>query len=135
MDRDSVWNWLAEYEVAWRTAGTAALSKLFTPDAAYLQGPYEAPVLGLPAIAEMWDDGRDGPEEVFAMTSDIVAIDGNTAVVRVEVKYGDPVTQEYRDLWVFVLADDGKCKAFEEWPFWPGQPYTAADSDTSASEK
>ena len=32
------------------------------------------------------------------MTSDVVAADGDTAVVRVEVGYGDPVHQEFRDL-------------------------------------
>lgn len=125
MDRERVSNWLAAYELAWRTEGADPLADLFTEDAVYRQGPYENPVVGLPAIATMWDDGRDGPDEVFTMTSSIVAIDGDTAVVRVEVKYGDPVTQEYRDLWVIVFGEDGRSSAFEEWPFWPGQPYTA----------
>ncbi|WP_327035397.1 hypothetical protein [Micromonospora ureilytica] len=31
------------------------------------------------------------------------------------------VDQEYRDLWVMRFADDGRCRSFEEWPFWPGQ--------------
>ena len=44
------------------------------------------------------------------------------AVVRVEVSYGDPVRQEYRDLWIVRLAGDGRCASFEEWPFWPEQP-------------
>jgi hypothetical protein len=33
------------------------------------------------------------------MASDIVAVDGDVAVVRLEVGYGEPVRQEYRDLW------------------------------------
>src|SRR5207247_503163 len=56
------------------------------------------------------------------MASEIVAVDGGTAVVRVEVRYGNPVHQEYRDLWVIRFAADGRCAVFEEWPFWPGQP-------------
>jgi hypothetical protein len=35
------------------------------------------------------------------------------------------VTQEYRDLWIMRFDDDGRCCAYEEWPFWPGQPHTA----------
>ena len=49
-------------------------------------------------------------------------MDGTTAVVRAEVRYGDPVSQEYRDLWVMRLGDDGRCSWFEEWPFWPEHP-------------
>jgi hypothetical protein len=40
-------------------------------------------------------------------------------VARVAVDYGDPVTQSYRDLWVMRFGPDGRCAAFEEWPFWP----------------
>ena len=49
--------------------------------------PYEEPVRGLPAIAELWEAERDGPDEPFAMLHEIVAVDGDTAVVRVEVRY------------------------------------------------
>ena len=56
------------------------------------------------------------------MTSEVVAADGDTAVVRVGVSYGDPVRQEYRDLWIVRFAGDGRCTSFEEWPFWPEQP-------------
>jgi signal transduction histidine kinase len=35
------------------------------------------------------------------------------------VGYGEPLRQEYRDLWIVTLDDDGRCTAFEEWPFAP----------------
>jgi ketosteroid isomerase-like protein len=125
MGREQVTGWVARYEQAWRAAGTEALAGLFTADATYRQAPYQAPVTGLPAIARMWEAERDGPAEAFRMTSDIVALDGDMAVIRVEVWYGDPVAQEYRDLWLVRFAADGRCAAFEEWPFWPQQPYAA----------
>ena len=125
MNRDVVSAWLAIYEKAWRTAGVDLLGSLFTEDASYLQGPYDQPVVGLPAIGRMWQETRDGADEVFTSTTAIIAVDGPTAVVRVEVKYGEPVTQEYRDLWIMRFDDDGRCCAYEEWPFWPGQPHTA----------
>jgi ketosteroid isomerase-like protein len=125
VDRARVADWIGAYERAWRAPGTAMLAEIFTPDATYLQGPYDEPVVGLPAIGRMWEAEREGPDEVFAMTSDIVAVDADTAVARIEVRYGEPVRQEYRDLWIITFAPDGRCASFEEWPFWPGQPDVA----------
>jgi ketosteroid isomerase-like protein len=126
-DRSAVSRWLADYEAAWRAPGTGALAGLFTSDATYLQSPYEQPVAGLDAIKRMWEDERDGPGEVFTLVTDILAVDGPTAVVRAEVRYGDPLRQEYRDLWIIRLADDGRCTWFEEWPYWPERPHAARD--------
>ena len=125
-DRLTVSRWLAAYEAAWRAAGTEAVGLLFTEDATYLQSPYERPVIGLAAIRAMWESEREGPDEIFTLATDILAVDGPTAVVRAEVRYGQPLRQEYRDLWVIRLAEDGRCRWFEEWPYWPGRGYTAA---------
>jgi len=57
--------WLAGYERAWRTAGTASLAELFTGDATYQPAPYEKPLAGLNAIAEMWEAEREGPDEAL----------------------------------------------------------------------
>ncbi len=124
-DRATVSRWLAGYETAWRAAGTGGLAGLFTGDATYLQSPYEPPVTGLDAIRRMWEDERDGPDEAFTLATEILAVDGLTAVVRAEVHYGDPPHQEYRDLWIIRLAEDGRCRWFEEWPYWPGLGYSA----------
>jgi ketosteroid isomerase-like protein len=119
--------WLAGYEAAWLAPGTEGLAGLFTDDATYLQSPYEQPLTGVDAIKRMWEDEREGPDEVFALGTEILAVDGPTVVVRVEVCYGDPPRQEYRDLWVIQLARDGRCTRFEEWPYWPGHPHSAPD--------
>jgi ketosteroid isomerase-like protein len=126
-DRAMVRRWLAEYEAAWRAPGTEALAVIFTDDAGYRQSPYQEPVAGLDAIRRMWDDEREGPDEVFTIATDILAIDGPIAVVRAEVRYGNPLRQEYRDLWIMQLGDDGRCNWFEEWPYWPGQARAARD--------
>ena len=124
-DRAMVGRWLAEYEAAWRAPGTEALASLFTTEASYLQSPYAQPVTGLTEIGWMWEAERQGPDEAFSLATDILAVDGPVAVVRAEVRYGEPSCQEYRDLWVIRLDDDGRCTWFEEWPFWPEQPYAA----------
>jgi hypothetical protein len=126
MTREQVMSWLEAYEHAWRTAGTAGLERLFDPEATYQLSPYEEPLSGLEAIAEMWEAEREGPDETFTMEARLVAVDGDTAVSRVEVAYAGPPRRDYRDLWVMRFAPDGRCAAFEEWPFSPGQPRLAA---------
>jgi hypothetical protein len=119
--RSQVTKWVADYERAWRTKGTAPLRDLFSDGASYQQAPYIAPIVGLADIAAMWEKEREGPDEVFTMTSEIVAVEADTAVIRAHVEYGNPVSQEFLDLWVIHFDAGGRCVAFEEWPFWPEQ--------------
>jgi hypothetical protein len=70
----------------------------------------------------MWDRERKGPDEEFSLDSTIIAVEGDTAVVGLEVHYAGPPPQEYRDLWILEFDESGRCRSFEEWPFWPGRP-------------
>jgi hypothetical protein len=63
------------------------------------------------------------------MSHRVVAVEGDTAVVRVEVQYLEPGGAEYRDLWIVRFAPDGRCREFEEWPFWPGRPIRGEGAD------
>lgn len=117
--------WIAAYESAWRTAGTELLRELFTDDATYQAAPFHEPIVGLEAIARFWEDEREGPDEIFTLTSEIVAAQDDTAVARLEVVYGDPPRRIYRDLWIITLSIDGRCRHFEEWPFDDRQARTA----------
>jgi SnoaL-like domain len=119
MDRAGLAAWVDAYERAWRTAGTDALTELFTPEATYSMAPFEDAYRGLAAIGEMWEAERLGPDETFEMQSEIVAVEGDTGVVRVEVEYGEPRPRLYRDLWIVRLDERGRCFGFEEWPFSP----------------
>lgn len=114
--------WISRYEQAWRSPGTGMLRELFTEDATYRMSPYAQPATGLAEIEALWDRERQGPAEAFEMRHELVAADGDTAVVRVQVEYGEPRPAEYRDLWIVRFAPDDLCCEFEEWPFWPGQP-------------
>lgn len=120
--------WLAEYERAWRTPGTGGLGRLFSDEASYQLDPYEPPIEGLEEIASMWEREREGPDEQFTMDGAIVAVDGDTAVVRLEVQYEGPPLSEYRDLWILEFDQAGLCRSFEEWPFWPRRPREAPES-------
>jgi hypothetical protein len=119
VSRAQIRQWVTDYERAWRTDGTGPLSELFSEDATYSTAPFEQPHRGLAAIATMWEQERLGPDESFSMNSEVVAIEADTGVVRVEVRYGPPKKTLYRDLWIIRLDADGRCIHFEEWPFWP----------------
>lgn len=99
--------------------GTDGLSELFADDATYFNNPYGDTHRGLAAIAALWEREREGPDEAFEMTAELVAVEGDTGVARVAVRYGEPKPAEYRDLWIVRLDREGRCVAFEEWPFWP----------------
>ena len=122
MDRGTVEDWLDRYERLWRSHGTDRLAEVFAPEATYVASPWERPLTGLAEIAEFWEAERDGADEEFTMAGEVLAVDGDTAVVRVCVEYADPASGRWRDLWVLRLTADGRCAAFEEWPFAPDQP-------------
>jgi uncharacterized protein (TIGR02246 family) len=121
VDRSQVARWVAAYEQAWRTAGTDGLARLFAPDVSYLPSPWAQPLSTLDELARFWEAEREGPDEPFSMSSEVVAVDGDTAVVRLAVDYA-ATGERWRDLWVLRFRADGRCTAFEEWPFAPAQP-------------
>jgi ketosteroid isomerase-like protein len=120
--RDDVMRWVAGYERAWREGDVEAVAGLFTEDARYRRSPYEPAAVGPAAIGAFW---REDEGEKFAVEAEPVAVEGRHAVVRLQVRYGDPVHEEYRDLWVLRFAADGRVEDFEEWAYWPGRPYSA----------
>jgi ketosteroid isomerase-like protein len=122
VDRDDVMQWVAGYERAWRDRDLAGVPRLFTDEVRYRRSPYEQPAVGHAAIQAFWQEDEG---TTFTVTSTPVAVEGQDAVVRLEVRYGEPVPQEYRDLWVLRFAPDGRVEDFEEWAYWPGKPYTA----------
>jgi ketosteroid isomerase-like protein len=122
VDRDRVMRWVADYERAWREGDVSGVARLFTESATYRVSPYAEPRIGHPEIQAFW---RDDEGRTFTVTAEPVAVEGRAAVVRLEVRYRDPVEQEYRDLWVLRFAPDGRVEDFEEWAYWPGRPYSA----------
>jgi hypothetical protein len=129
VDRKELTDWVAAYERVWRSAGTEGLHEIFNSGATYSTAPFEEPHRGLAAIAAMWEAERSSGEE-FTMESEVVAAEGDTGVVRVQVDYTRPRRLQYRDLWVIRLDRDGRCVHFEEWPFWP--PGSGGDTAASA---
>jgi ketosteroid isomerase-like protein len=122
VDRHEVMRWVARYERAWRDGDLDAVAELFTEDARYRPSPYEEAEVGHAAIRAFWLDDEG---QTFSVRAEPLAVESRVAVIRLEVRYGDPVRQEYRDLWVLRFAVDGRVEDFEEWAYWPGKPYWA----------
>ena len=116
MTYDDLNRWVDAYEAAWRSG--EGVDRLFTRDATYRSWPYGEPYTGIDAIKEFWKKETDEGED-FTMAREIVAVDGDTGVVHLEVEYTAPKQRDYRDLWIVKLDEAGRCYAFEEWPFWP----------------
>lgn len=124
MTREEVMQWVAAYEKAWRTGDLDGVRTLFTEDARYRPSPYGESEVGHDAIQAFWLDDEG---QTFTVESEPVAVEGRTAVVRLTVVYGEPARQEYADLWLLQFAEDGRVEDFEEWAYWPGKAYSAAD--------
>ena len=116
MTREELSRWVDAYEAAWRCG--EGVDRLFAPDATYRSAPYLEPYRGIAAIEEFWKRETDAGEQ-FTVEREIVAVEGDTGVVRLEVEYTAPQERRYRDLWIVTLDEEGRCTAFEEWPFWP----------------
>jgi hypothetical protein len=106
-------DWIAAYETAWRAEGAAPVGR-FTEDASYQAPPFDEPLARVGAIARFWEEEREGLDEAFTRTSEIVAAERDTGVARLEIVYGDPPQRTYRDLWIITLSSDGRCRHFEE---------------------
>jgi hypothetical protein len=127
MDRTDVMRWIEDYEKAWRSPGTDQLGVVFAPEVTYRTSPWAEPVTGLDDLARLWEHERAGPDEGFTMESEVVAVEGRTAVVRVSVDYDDPAVGRWRDLWVLQFTTGGRCAVFEEWPFAPAEGQAEVD--------
>ena len=120
VERVDLERWMEAYERAWRAPGTDAAAALFADDAAYLMHPFAEPVegsrrsaaSGTPsarrASASQWRGGSSRWRATWGSC-------------RLEVRYTAPEDELFRDLWIVRLGADGRCVAFEEWPFAPGR--------------
>lgn len=115
MDRAGV-SRIAAYEALWREGRPQDLGDLFTEDAVDRTSPAAEPIRGLDAIRRWWIAESD-PAERWEQRAEVLAVDGEIAVARLEVRYTAPQRTSYTDLWILRFATDGRCRAFEEW-FW-----------------
>jgi len=106
---------MTEYVAAWRAKDTALLAQVLNDDITYKTSPFAEPLVGLDAVKKFWLEATAEGEE-FTITHALVAIEGDIAVLRVDVHYTAPIERTWKDLWIVQIGDDGLCFTFEEWP-------------------
>lgn len=113
MDYASVSSWIDDYFAAWATNNPSHVAGLFSPEAVYQTGPFSKPWRGRDEIVTRWTAGRT---ELLRHTHNVLAIDGDHAVIRwnvvVETKER-PL--EIDGILVLVFDDNGLCRERREW--------------------
>ena len=124
LTKDVVERWLAAVDAAWGAADRDAIADLFSEGAVYHLGPFDEPWRGLKgpfrgrdAIAAGWlAGGIEG--ELFQIVSEILAIDGQRAVVRRRITYLEAdgsVESRWDTCWVVDFDETGRCTEYREW--------------------
>ncbi len=119
MDRRTVDDWIRRYVTAWNTNDPNDIASLFVEDATYLTGPFDEPWRGRNEIAREWLGRKDAPGTT-EFTYEILAIDGDLAVIEGRTTYSAPERLEFGNIWVIRLDDSGCCEEFTEW--WMQKP-------------
>lgn len=122
-DRDAVADWVGRYISAWDSNDLAEVRALFAPDGEYRWNPWDEPVVGHDAITAAWLDHADAAGD-HAFTWELVAVEGDTAVVRGRTDYttGDDAGRRYANLWVVRFDGRGRAASFTEWWMEPRRP-------------
>lgn len=111
VDTDGVRSWVERYLAAWRSNNPDEIAALFTADAVYLTGPFDAPWRGQDAIVSGWLENRDGPDD-WTFTYHVIATDA-IGVVEGRTAYSD---REYANIWLIDLDDTGAlARGFTEY--------------------
>jgi ketosteroid isomerase-like protein len=121
IDIDQAQRWIDGYLAAWASNDPAAITALFTPDAAYRDRPFAAPKIGHAAITADWIERKDEPGTWQAWLEPLLVHD-DTAIVTGKVDYTNG--NRYANLWVIRFGDDGRAAEFTEW--WMDRPAEAA---------
>src|SRR5450759_450203 len=86
VERVAIVDWLEAYVRAWESYAPDAIGDLFSDDAVYSYHPYDEPVVGRQAIVESWLKDPD-PPGTYEATYELIAIDGDVAVVNGRSRY------------------------------------------------
>ena len=118
---DRVTAWVEQYVRAWNSNDPADIGALFTDDARYYTEPYAASWTGRQQIIDGWLEHRDEPGNTTFSWRPVVA-GPELALVQGETTYLSP-PRTYSNMWVILLAADGRCREFTEW--WMKHPGSA----------
>lgn len=118
MDASAVSAWVDAYVRAWNSNDPADIGGLFTEDAVYHTGPFDAPWEGRAAIVRKWLSRQDAPGTT-SFRYEVLTSTSGQAVVRGWTHYQE-TGREYSNIWLICFGMDGRCREFTEW--WVARP-------------
>ena len=118
IDSRAVKAWVERYVAAWNSNDQDEIGDLFTTDASYLPRPFREPWKGRDEIVRQWLAHKDEPGTTTFEYA-VVAVDGNTGVVRGVTTYLQPPAL-YGNIWIVKLDEEGRASFFAE--YWMEPP-------------
>lgn len=87
MDKQDVQHWLDRYGDAWTKGDPEKIVPLFTETASYRETPFDEAMRGREAIKRYWQEGAADAQEHVEFSSQVWAVDGDTAVAGWQAKF------------------------------------------------
>jgi uncharacterized protein (TIGR02246 family) len=113
VDRAALERWMERYVKAWGSNDPQDIGALFTDDATYYTAPHREPWRSRQGIVDGWLDRKDEPGQ-WDFRYEVLAIADNLGFVRGWTTYHTD-EEDYSNLWVIRLDDQGRCSEFIEW--------------------
>ena len=111
--QEQIRQWVDGYRTAWESNDPQDIGRLFTEQALYYTEPHAEPWRGRQEIVDRWIGIKDEPGDT-EFSWDLVATDGDLAIVQAQTIYHDP-PQRYSNLWLIRLDPSGQATEFTEW--------------------
>ncbi|MDG1458407.1 MAG: nuclear transport factor 2 family protein [Pseudoprimorskyibacter sp.] len=87
MDKEDVQNWLDAYGVAWVKGEPEEIVPLFAQTVSYREKPFDDAMVGREAIKQYWQEGAADAQENLEFSSQVWAVDEQTAVAGWQAKF------------------------------------------------
>ncbi len=121
MDKIEIQGWLDGYGAAWENGDPEQIAPMFTETASYRETPFDEPMLGRDAIKAYWQEGAADAQENLEFSSQVWAVDADTAVAGWQAKFtripsgvGVELDGTFRLRFVKV-SGHLLCESLEEW--------------------
>jgi hypothetical protein len=118
MTLDELADWLDAYRRAWEGLDPDAAAGLFTEDARYGWGPFDAPLEGRDAIRAAWAEATGEQQDVRFGSEPLAVTPDGRGLARwwVGFRTADGTAEvSLEGIFLVTLDDAGRCTEFREW--------------------
>ena len=113
MDSSTVTAWVDRYVRAWNSNDPAEIGALFSEEARYYTGPFDAPWTGRDTIVRKWLARQDAPGST-SFRYEVLAVTDEAGIIRGWTQYHQPA-REFSNVWLVRFDASGRCQEFTEW--------------------